>query len=126
MLTIEATVHTERATRYLAQFCKHATAMGGASGHGPRLHRHGTPADATLQAHAEWSQTHGIITFTPGGRCTMDADANTLTVSIEATDEQALRRIQDIVTRDLARFSNRDPLTVDWHTAGKSESQPGG
>ena len=126
MPTIQATVHTERAARDLAQFCKHATAMGGAGGHRPRLHLHGTAAHGTMQAHAEWSETHGVITFTPGGRCTMDADATTLTVSIEAIDEQALGRIQEIVTRDLARFSSRDPLTVDWRPPRRSESQPDG
>ena len=114
MPTIETTVNTERAARYLTQFCKHATAMGGAGGHRPQLHLHGRPGHLDMQAHAEWSETHGVITFTPNGRCTMDADATTLTVRIEAADDEAVRRIQDIVTQDLARFSSRDPLTLTW------------
>jgi hypothetical protein len=115
MPTIETTVHTERAERYLAQFCKHATAMGGSGGHRPRLHMHGRPGHVDMQAHAEWSETRGVITFAPDGRCTMDADATTLTVRVEADDEEALVRIQDIVAQDLARFSSRDPLTLSWH-----------
>jgi hypothetical protein len=34
-------------------------------------------------------------------------------VRIDAPDE-ALQRIRDIVTGDLARFSHRDPLTLTW------------
>ena len=126
MPTIETTVHTERAGRYLAQFCKHATAMGGTGGHRPGLHLHGRPVHRDVQAHAEWSETHGVVTFTPDGRCTMDADATTLTVRIEATDEDALRRIQDIVTQDLVRFSSRDPLTLNWHAPRTPDSDPDG
>jgi hypothetical protein len=41
-------------------------------------------------------------------------NANTLNLHIEATDEEDLRRIQDIVTSDFDRFSHRDPLTLNW------------
>jgi hypothetical protein len=115
MLTAEARIHTERPSRYLVQFCKHAAAMGGAGGHRPRVHLGGVLARREVRVHAEWSDAEGTVTFTPWGRCTMQATAATLTVRIEATGEEDLRQIQEIVTRDLDRFSRRDPLTVTWH-----------
>jgi hypothetical protein len=114
MPTSQATVRTDRASRYLVQFCKHATAMGGTGRH-RRIQLPGMPVHPEVEARADCSDTHGVITFTPGGRCTIEADATTLTVRIEATDEQALQRIQDIISRDLGRFSQRDPLTLTWH-----------
>lgn len=124
MPSIEATVRTARASRYLVQFCQHAMAMGGTRGHLPGLHRRGAPGHGEVQAHAEWSDTHGVVTFTPGGQCNLDADADTLTVRIDANDGQALQRIQDIITRDLDRFSHREPLTVDWHTPQPPGERP--
>jgi hypothetical protein len=115
MPTIEAKVRTERASRYLVQFCQHAAALGGAGGHRPRPHSPGAPGHGPVRVRADWSDTHGVVTFPPGARCTVDADANTLTVRVEAADEQALQRIRDIVTGDLGRFSRRDPLTVEWY-----------
>jgi hypothetical protein len=119
MPSIEARIPTGRAGRYLAQLCQHAEAMGGAGGHRPRPHRDRS-AHQDTHARAEWSDTHGVITFTPGGKCTVDADAGTLTVRIDAADDQALQRIQDIVGRDLDRFSGREPLTVTWRRPGST------
>jgi hypothetical protein len=114
--SIEARIPTGRASRYLVQLCQHAAAMGGGHGprvHGPRVHQD-TPVRQGAHASAEWTDTHGVIGFTPGGRCTVDAGADTLTVRIDAADDQALQRIQDIVGRDLDRFSGREPLAVAW------------
>ena len=113
MLTVEAQIETERPSRYLVQLCKHAASMGGA--HEPRVHLRDMLARREVRVHAEWSDTHGTVTFNPWGRCTIHANANTLTLRIEAANEEDLRRIQDIVTRDLDRFSRRDHLTVNWH-----------
>lgn len=115
MPSIEARIPTGRASRYLVQLCQHAAAMGG--GHGPRVHQDG-PVHEGARASAEWTDTHGVIAFTPGGRCTVDAGPDTLTVRIDAADDQALRRIQDIVGRDLDRFSSREPLAVTWRGLG--------
>jgi hypothetical protein len=115
MLTVEAQIETERASRYLVQLCKHASAMAGARGHRFRRHAGGhTPARSEVQVHAEWSETHGTISFTPWGQCTIQANASTLAVRVEAADEENLRQIQDVITRDLDRFGQRDHLTVNW------------
>ncbi|KAB8185256.1 DUF2218 domain-containing protein [Microbispora catharanthi] len=112
MPTLHAQIQTERAGRYLAQFCRHAAAMGG--GHTARLHPHGPAARREVRVAAEWSDTSGTVTFTRWGECTLTADADTLTVRIDARDEEGLTQIRDIVTRDFERFSRRDPLTVTW------------
>jgi hypothetical protein len=112
---LEARIETERPSRYLVQFCKHAAAMGGGE-HSPRAHLHGmAAARRDVQVRADWSDTRGTVTFTPWGRCTLSAGDGSLAVRIEAADEDGMRQIRDVVTRDLDRFSRRDPLAVTWH-----------
>lgn len=113
MPILETHIETERASRYLGQFCKHAAAMG-SGGHTPRMHLHSTVARREVQVSAEWSDTAGTVTFTPWGRCTLTADGGVLTVRIDAVDEDGLAQIRDVVTRDFDRFSQRTPLSVTW------------
>lgn len=114
MPSLEAQIETERASRYLVQFCKHAAAMG-SGGHTPRMRLHGTMTRREVQVAAEWSDTEGTVTFTSWGQCTLAAGASTLIVRIEAGDKDGLHQIRDVITRDFDRFSPRDPLTVTWH-----------
>lgn len=125
MVTLEATIETERPSRYIARFCKHAASMGRAGAHGPRVHLAGLLARREVQVHAEWSDTHGTVTFDPWGRCAMTASADALTLRIEAINEESLRRIQDIVTRDLDRFGGGDGLAVDWRRPEAPSAAPG-
>lgn len=124
MLTAEARIETERARRYLHQFCTHAAAMAGARGHRIRIHDGEDPLGrGEVHLHVDSSDDQGIITFDPWGRCILRAeDGNTLTVRVDATDEQNLHRIQDIITRDIERFGRRDQLTVTWQ---RPEPPPG-
>lgn len=121
MPSLHAQITTERASRYLVQFCKHAAAVGH-GGHTPRMHLHDTMARREVQVSAEWSDTSGIVTFTSWGRCTLVADAGTLTLRIDAADEDGLAQIRDVLERDLERFSRRDPITVTWQ---RSETPDG-
>src|SRR6266550_1243490 len=114
MLIAEATIETDRPSRYLVQFCKHAAAMGGSQGHGPRGHLRALLGRSEVQVHAEWSETRGVVRFDPWGQCTVTATVDTLTLRVEATDEDGLERIQDIITRNFNRFGRRERLTVDW------------
>ncbi len=116
MLTAEAQIETQRPGRYLVQLCKHAAAMAGTRGHRPRVHA-GSDARAgrEVQVHAEWSETRGVVRFDPWGQCAIQASADRLTLRVEATDEEALRQIQDVLTRDLGRFGRRERLTLNWH-----------
>jgi hypothetical protein len=123
MPILEAQVETKRASRYLVQFCKHAAAMGG-GGHTPRIHLHGMMTRREVQVAAEWSDTRGTVTFTPWGQCTLAAETNTLTLRIEAVDEDGLHQIRDVITRDFGRFSRRDPLTVTWRQPETPDASP--
>jgi hypothetical protein len=110
MLTAQTRITTDRASRYLVQLCRHVTAI--ASGTHPFIHRMPTVPDAQIRA--EWCSTRGTITFTPWGRCTLVADADTLTVRIEAEDADRLRQIQDILTDQLGRFDHPDTPAITW------------
>jgi hypothetical protein len=125
MLRAETQIDTERPGRYLVQLCRHAATMGSTRGHRFRAHASGDPqAHRNVQVHAEWSETHGSIQFEPWGRCTIEASATTLLLRVEATDEDNLRRIQDVITRDLGTFGRRDHLTVNWQQPGAPAATP--
>jgi hypothetical protein len=66
---------------------------------------------------ADWSDTRGVITFTPWGQCTITADDAGLTVRVEATDQENMIKIRDIITRDLDRMGRRDAFSINWHPA---------
>lgn len=125
MLTCEARVQTRRPSRYLAQLCQHFSNKGRHLRHRPG--GHGTGDTQTLQAgqaHVEWSQTSGTVSF-PAGQCTLQTGPGELILRAEAGDEETLRQIQDLVTSHLSRFSRRDPLTVTWQRAETLTVQPG-
>ena len=111
MLTAEAHIQTERASRYLVQLCRHADSMNH-KGHRLRLHVGKAQARPEL-LHVEYSDTDGILRLN-WGQCTMQASPDTLTLRVDATDEEDLRRIQDLITADLERFATRDQVKVHW------------
>ena len=114
MLMVEARIETEQASRYLVRLCTHSASMGRAQGHGPSIHLGEALSRGDVNVQAQWSDTHGTITFSPWGRCEMSATTAALVLRIEAADQEHLERIQDIVTRDLDRFSGSEQLTADW------------
>ena len=99
MLIAEASVATERSGRYLVQLCRHVTKVG-------RAH-------PQLQAHVEWSDDRGVISF-EWGRCTLRADPGVLTLRAEAPDEESLQRLERRVADRLEQVGRRDRLTVTW------------
>ncbi|MEU7838292.1 MULTISPECIES: DUF2218 domain-containing protein [unclassified Nonomuraea] len=116
MPTSEATVKIERPSRYLTQLCRHAQQMGGRKGHQIPGHLgHRPPAERPQRVEAEWSDTHGTITF-DWGTCTVDATDDTLELRIEADDQENVRRIEELIARNLTRFTARDPVSVEWRS----------
>ncbi len=122
MLTAEARVETEHPSRYLVQLCRHAQQIHRLHDR-PRIHG-GEEQPFPEVPHVEWSETRGIVSF-GWGQCTMQAIAGTLTLRVEAADEQNLQRVQDIVAGDIERFGRRDHLTVKWQRPGAPPAQPG-
>jgi hypothetical protein len=120
MLTAEAHIETERASRYLVQLCRHAGQMNRYLRHRPRTHE-GGGAPPKVQ-HVEWSDTRGVIRLDLG-QLTIRATADTLTVRAEAADEDKLRRIQDLLTARLEQIGRRDGLTVNWQNPHTSPEQ---
>jgi hypothetical protein len=115
MLTTEARVETEHPTRFLVQLCRHAQQVHRLR-HSPPGHNGGDAQPPPQVQQAEWSQTRGLISF-GWGQCTMRATPGMLTLRAEAADEQSLRRVQDLVARNIERFGRREHLTVDWGPA---------
>ncbi|WP_345430450.1 DUF2218 domain-containing protein [Actinoallomurus vinaceus] len=126
MLTSETALHIDRPSRYLVQLCRHAEAMGKTGGgHRPCPHAATAAlARGDLRVHAEYSDTHGVITIDPWGQATLDATDDTLTLRVDAADEEALHQIQAIVTRDLERFGRRSRISVTWPPPRTSIGDP--
>lgn len=110
MPTAEAHIPSDRPSRYLVQLCKHAAAMG--DRHGLRMHGGESQQDVRLQA--EWTDSRGVLSFIPWGRCTLIAEASALNLRVDAGDETGLRKIQDVLAKDLGRMAHRDAVTVMW------------
>lgn len=116
MPTAQARITTTRASRYLTQLCQHATSTGASGPDVVRPQRDvpgGTAHPAGKPPRAEWTETHGTISF-PGGTITLQATADALIVRASAGTEPELRRAQEKVGGHLARFGRRDQLTVAW------------
>jgi hypothetical protein len=110
MPTADTQIPTERASRYLTQLCRHLDQMSRMR-HRPPARPGGQPPPTV--GHVDWSDTAGTIRF-PQGTCTLSATSDTLTVRIDAEDEDTLQRLQDGVARRLETIGRRDRLTVCW------------
>jgi hypothetical protein len=99
MLVAEAKVETERSSRYLVQLCRHVDAVA--------------RAQPQMQAHVEWSDDRGVISF-DWGRCTLRAVLGVLTLHVEAADEESLHELEQRVGGRLQQIGRRDHLTVTW------------
>lgn len=117
----EARVRTDDPSRYLAGLCKQP---GPTDGHMALLIRlHGGGRRPRIR-HAEWSGTHGTVDF-GSGRCTLNAGPDSLTLRVEATDEDSLHDIQDLIAGRLRRIGGHDVPPVTWKPAGTADQEPG-
>jgi uncharacterized protein len=88
-----AIIPTASAKRYLGQFVSHFA------------HK--------LPAIREPDNSQGEVSFTTG-LCTMDADAQKLSIILNAADEAELTRLKSIVDQHLLRFAFREELQIAW------------
>jgi hypothetical protein len=109
MLIAEASVATERPSRYLVQLCRHINLVA--------------QRNPQMQAHVEWSDDRGVISF-DWGRCTLRALPRVLTLRAEAPDEQGLHRLEQRVAEKLEQVGTRDRLTVTWTPPQGAGEQP--
>lgn len=132
LLIAEARIETDRASRYLVQFCHHASEMSQrlrTDGPGARHQPHDSGPRAAGQepqpegqageqhqpqlGKVEWSDSTGTMSLN-WGRCTLSAGPDALVLRAEATDQDNLRRLQDLMTVRLESFGRRDGLRVRW------------
>lgn len=118
MLTAYAHVPTDRASRYLVQFCRHADEMSHHPGDRPRpdgeAPDHHVPPTVDDVA---WSDSVGTVRYALGrtvGHCVLRATENSLLLSVDAEDEDTLQRLLDGISRRLVTIGRRDGLTVEW------------
>ncbi|MER7788234.1 DUF2218 domain-containing protein [Streptomyces sp. NPDC097640] len=124
MLTAQAYIPTDRASRYLVQLCRHGSQMTGIPGHRPRAHA-GGGAPPRLR-HVEWSDTEGVLDF-GFGQCALEAGPEGLTLRARADGEEHLRRILDGIAARVEKIGRRDNLHVTWHRpdAADADAAPG-
>jgi hypothetical protein len=114
VLIAEASVATERSSRYLVQLCRHVSLAA--------------QAHPQMQAQVEWSGDRGVISFL-WGRCSLRADPGVLALRAEAPDEESLHQIEQRVADRLEQVGRRDRLTVMWtppRGAGEEPTRPTG
>lgn len=71
--------------------------------------------------HVDYSETRGIVRFAQG-RWTLGATSDTLTLRVEADDEDALRRLQEGISGRLEKIGRRDRLKVTWQPPGAPDA----
>jgi hypothetical protein len=103
MMTVEAHVHTDQASRHLVEVCR-------------RLDER-TRTDPELGVSVAWTEADGTIEF-GWGRCTLCAAADTLTLRAEAADADGLRQVRELISRHLEKHADDDELTLTWWQDG--------
>lgn len=122
MPTAEARVTTARASRYLVQLCRHLSQMRSMRHRPPTAHSGGQLPPEIQDV--DYSDTYGTITFA-NGQCTLAATPQTLTLRVEAEDEETLERLQKGIGGRIEKIGRRDQLTVAWQRSTASNGPVG-
>lgn len=94
MIQSRAVIHTEHASKYLQQLCKHWK------------HKFET---------LTYSPTEANIPFSPDITVKMFADEKELSVEILTSNEAEALRIQGVFDSHIVRFAFRETLDIHWH-----------
>lgn len=124
MFTAEARVETERASRYLAQLCRHAQQMSRAPHYRPRAHGDGDTHRPPEVHHVECSDTEGTVRLSLG-QWTLRATPDALVLHVEAGNEEDLQRMRDLIAARVEKIGRRDHLTVAWQQLEAPSDPPG-
>ena len=124
MLTAEARVETERASRYLDQLCRHAQQMGRHPHYRPRAHGDGDTHRPPEVHHVAWSDTGGTVRLSLG-QWTLRATPDALVLHVEAANEEDLRRMRDLIAARVEEIARRDHLAVAWRQPEELSALPG-
>jgi len=89
-----AVVHTDHASRYLQQLCKHFA--------------HKLPVT--------FDPEQGVINFAMG-ECRLTATGSDLHLAIEAPNPADIERLAHVVASHLVRFAFREEMQVEWQEA---------
>ncbi|MBZ0297126.1 MAG: DUF2218 domain-containing protein [Anaerolineae bacterium] len=89
-MNAHAKVEVTKASRYLKALCNHSN----------------------RKVTAEHSDDHGVVQF-GFGYCEMEADADALTIHIQAEDSENFDRVKAVVGDHLERFANNE-FQVEW------------
>jgi hypothetical protein len=100
----EARVQTEQGPRYLAELCRQLDEKA--------------RSNPDLGVRVAWTQTDGTIDF-GWGRCALSVDASTLTLRLEAADDDGLRHVRELISRHLEKHAGDDELELTWRQDGK-------
>ncbi|MEQ8676102.1 MAG: DUF2218 domain-containing protein [Aggregatilineales bacterium] len=99
MYKAQAIVETAKASRYLKALCNHFD----------------------RKVTAEYDDNHGNVDF-GFGNCQMVATENTLSISIQADDEEQFAQVKFVIADHLERFSGDEALKSEW-VAGISPTE---
>ncbi|MFD9005040.1 DUF2218 domain-containing protein [Streptomyces sp. NPDC059582] len=122
MLIAEARVRTDRPSWYLERLCEPPGHVGSRILHILRLLHGGTPSPRIR--HVERTDSHGTINVDMG-RCTLHLGSDSLTLRVEATDQDSLQSIQHLITGSLRKIGRRDALPhVIWQQTGAAAQPP--
>ena len=98
MVIARGRARTRSGSKYLQQLCKHWS----------------------HKFDVEFSPTRGQVRF-PSAMATLEADADTLLVTVETEDAEAIERLKAVVADHLNRFAFLEaPLPLEWSAAGFS------
>ncbi len=102
-LTTETRIETGNASRYLDELCRQLDA---------RSH-----AKPELGVQVIWTDAEGSVDF-GWARCTIRARETSLQVRAEATDQDALRQVRELITRHLTNVARDGELPLTWQQDG--------
>lgn len=102
-LTAETRIETANASKYLDELCRQLNA---------RSH-----AKPELGVRVTWTDAEGSVDF-GWGRCAIRARETSLHVRAEATDQDALRQVRELMTRHLEKLVSSNELPLAWQQDG--------